>query len=436
MLFQPFYESDRMRSKTRWLARLLLVLVSLTLACIFSPVVCAQQPVSAWQDDVRLYAQSENWIAALRIVDREITREPRDMDVKAWRARILAWSGRLAEAEHEYLEILKVDANDPDNWMALAAVYAREERPSEALKTLDQAVELYPRRADLRAARGRALRAQGNRRAARVQFQKALELDPANGEARQGLLSLREDPRHELRFGEDNDLFSFGSANHNQGLTLVSRWNSRWATNVGGNIYQRGGHGAEKFSGSVTTILPRRNALTLGGAIGHDNRVIPQQEAFFAYDHGVRLSEARLLRAVDLSYGQHWYWYADAQILTLNGAMVVYFPRDWTWSLGLTGARSHFSGTSADWKPSGTTRLGFPLAGQHARKLSGNIFYGVGTENFGQVDQIGSFASQNYGGGLRFQFTDRQDITASGFYQKRTQNRTQTSIGFTYGFRF
>ena len=86
---------------------------------------------------------------------------PQDVDVRAWRARVLTWSGHLAEAELEYLQILKVSRNDPDIWMGLASVYLREGRTQEALRALNRAVELDPMRDDLRAARGRALRAEG-----------------------------------------------------------------------------------------------------------------------------------------------------------------------------------------------------------------------------------------------------------------------------------
>ena len=43
----------------------------------------------------------------MRLVEQEIARAPQDMDVRAWRARVLAWSGQLPEAENEYREILK-----------------------------------------------------------------------------------------------------------------------------------------------------------------------------------------------------------------------------------------------------------------------------------------------------------------------------------------
>ncbi len=358
------------------------------------------------------------------------------MDARAWRARVLTWAGQLAEAEKEYLEILKVSRTDPDNWMGLASVYLREGRVADALRALDRGVELAPKRADLRTARARALRAMGERNEARMEFQKALNLDPTSMEARAGLISVRGEPRHEMRFGQDNDLFNFTSANHDGWISLASHWTPQWSTSIAGSFYERAGIRAGKFSGAVTGRLPRWGALTVGGAAGHDNAVIPKSEAFFDVNHGWKASETNLLRAVEFVYGQHWYWYQASRILTLNGTTIVYLPRDSTLSLGATGVRSTFSGTGAEWRPSGITRLGFPLANWGEQRLSGSVFFAVGTEDFAQIDQIGRFASQTYGGGLRFQINARQDVTGSASYQKRTQDRTDTSFGLSYGIHF
>jgi len=395
-----------------------------------------QEQAPDWQAQARKYAQAHDWESALRIVDQVITRAPQDMDVRAWRARILTWSGRLAEAEKEYLEILKVSRKDPDNWMGLATVYSREGKIEEARQAIDSAVELDSKRADLHEARARVFRAAGERNEAQLEFQKALNLDPISSEARAGLISVRGEPKHELRFGQDNDLFNFADANHDEWASLVSRWTPRWTTSVAGDFYQRGGAAAGKFVGSVTRRQPKWGAVTLGGAVGRDNGVIPKSEAFFELDHGWKIGEANFVRAVEFSYGQHWYWYQTSRILTLNGTAIVSFPREWTLSLGMTGARSAFSGTGTEWRPSGNTRLGFPLGRWDEKRLSGNVFFATGTEDFAQVDQIGRFASQTYGGGLRFQLNARQDVTGYAAYQKRTQNRTDTSFGLSYGIHF
>jgi tetratricopeptide (TPR) repeat protein len=320
--------------------------------------------------------------------------------------------------------------------MGLATVYLRQGRTEEALKAADRAVELDPKRADLRATRGQILRATGDRSEARLEFRRALDLDPSSAEARSGLFSLLDQSKHELRFGSDNDLFSFAPANHDQWVSLVSKWTPHWTTSTAGSLYQRGGLNAGNFVGSVTGSLPHWGALTAGGATAHDQAVIPETEAFFELDHGLKVGEDGWVRGLELVYGQHWYWYSTGRILTVNETAIVYLPRDWTWSLGLTEARSHFSDTNTDWRPSGLTRLAFPIAQWSARSLSGNVFFAVGTEDFAQVDQIGSFASQTYGAGLRFQVNKRQDVTGYAAFQQRTQNRAETSFGFSYGIRF
>jgi tetratricopeptide (TPR) repeat protein len=416
----------------RWMV--VLKMIATALLSISAAYGQTQTPI--WQAQVRKYAEARDWESAMRLIDQEVARAPQDMDVRAWRARVLAWSGRLADAEKEYMEILKVTKTDPDNWMGLAGVYLREGKIQAAQQAIDTAEELDPKRADVHAARARVLRAAGKRDEARSEFQKALKLDSASMEARDGLASVRNEPKHELRFGEDNDLLSFSGDYHDEWASLVSQWNSRWTTSAAGDFYQRAGAEAGKFVGSVTRRQPKWGAATVGVAIGHDNAVIPKSEAFFDLDHGLKTGETNFVRAVELTYGQHWYWYQAARILTLTGGAIAYLPEEWTLSLSATGARSAFTGTSAEWRPSGLVRLGFPLARWSEKRLSGNVFYAVGTEDFAVVDQIGRFASQTYGGGLKFQINSRQDITGYGGYQKRTQNRTDTSFGLSYGIHF
>ena len=398
--------------------------------------VLGQQQPPEWETQVRKYAEARDWNSALNVVDSQVALAPLDMDIRAWRARVLAWSGDLARAEKEYLAIVEVVPNDPDDWTGLGNIYLRQGRIDEALRALDRAVELDPKRADLRETHARALRTAGERKEAGLEFQRALNLDPSSPDARVGLASLRGEPKHELRFGEENDTFNFANANHDGWVSLVSNWTPHWTTSISGDFFEISGANAGKFVGSVTGRLPRWGALTIGGATAHDNAVIPRTEAFFDLDHGWKVGETGPLRSVEFVYGQHWYWYATARILAVNGSGILYLPNDWTWSLGITAARSAFSGAGTRWQPSGISRLGFPLTHLYGRSLSGNVLFAVGTEDFAQVDQIGSFSSHTYGGGLRFQFARHQDVTGYVAYQKRTQDRTDTTCGFSYGIHF
>ena len=412
----------------------MVVLIVIAVTCLSASP--AQSQIPNWQAQIRIYAEAKDWDSAIRLVEQQIARAPQDMDVRAWRARVLAWSGKLPEAEKEYLEILKVSRTDPDNWMGLASVYLREGKLSEAERAISTAEELDPKRPDIHAARARILRAEGQRKESQAEFQSALHLDPGSTEAREGLVSVRRGAQHELRIGQDNDLLSYSPGFHDEWMSLVSQWTSHWTTSVAGDFYQRSGAEAGKFVGSMTRRQSNWGALTVGGAIGHDNAVIPKSEAFFDFDHGWRIGETGFVRGVEFSYAQHWYWYQSARILSLNGTTLAYLPRNWTFTVGTTGSRSAFSGTNAEWRPSGMARLGFPLAHWSDKRLSGNVSYAAGTENFAIVDQIGSFASQTYGGGLRLQISVRQDLTGFGAYQKRTQNRTDTIFGLSYGIHF
>lgn len=114
--------------------------------------------------------------------------------MRVWRARVLMWSGNLAGAETEYLWIVRVAGNDPDNWMGLASAYLRESRTQEALRAMNCAVEQDPKRDDLRAARGRALRAAGKRSEA------PKSAAPEPGEAIAALLHGLTDSNRLVRF--------------------------------------------------------------------------------------------------------------------------------------------------------------------------------------------------------------------------------------------
>ena len=89
-------------------------------------------------------------------------------------------------------------------------------------------------------------------------------------------------------------------------------------------------------------------------------------------------------------------------------------------------------GREAEGRPTGSVRLSCPVR----QRITEHAFYGAGTENFAVADQSGRFSARTFGGGARFQVTPLQDVTFYTLYQDRSQERNQTSIGFSYGFRF
>ena len=169
----------------------------------------------------------------------------------------------------------------------------------------------------------------------------------------------------------------------------------------------------------------------MGSAVANSQSVVPISEAFFEYGHGFRI-ENRWLQGLESSYQQHWFWYHGAHVLTLNTSQVVYLPREWTWSLNVTGARTGFVGTPVAWTPSGWTKLGFPL--QH--RVIGNIFFAWAAKTSPRLIRSGASPPTRLAGGLRYQFAARQDINGYVARQNRNQGQTDTSLGLSYGIHF
>ena len=398
---------------------------------VLAPLLLAQGSQD-WQKQVRDHVSTKDLSGALALVEERLQVAPDDFEAHGWRGRILAWTGKWQAAEFEYRFVLSKAPNDVDILAGLADTLIWQQRWDDALVVLDQASSQEPNRADILVRRGRVLRALHQTKESQASFRKALVADPDSAEAKQGLESLRPESRHELRIGTDNDFFNFADAALTQGISLTSKWNSRWSTSFAQSFYQRFGEDATQFSGAATWRFTDNNSLTMGGAVAHDSGVIARSQAFFELGHGFRVSREGMVRGLEVSYQQRWLWFADARVLALTPAVTFYLPNDWTWSLSITPARSRFPLTDAAWQTSGLTRIGFPLV----PRVTANLFYAVGTENFAVQDQIGSFSARTMGGGARFRVNSRQDLTGYLASQDRSQGRSQTSLGLSYGIRF
>jgi len=391
----------------------------------------AAQTTDDWQPQVRKDVENQHIDAALAIVDQRLADAPEDLEAHGWRGRMLSWKGRWSEGEAEYRFVLDKVPNDAEILTGLSDVLLWQKKYTEALQTLDQARKISPSDPEILSRRARVLALLGRTPEARSEYQQTLLFDTQNTDARTGLESLRENTKHELRVGEDVDVFNYADACQTQGVSLISRWNQRWSTVFGVSTYQRFDQDAVKFIASTAFHLTARDWFSVGSAVANSQNVVPTNEAFFEYGHAFRI-ENRWVQGLESSYQQHWFWYQGAHVLTLDTSQIVYLPHDWTWSLNVTGARTGFLGTPVDWTPSGWTKLGFPLQ----RRVTGNVLFGVGSENFAQIDQIGRFSAHTFGGGLAYQFAARQDIKGYVARQNRTQGQIDTSFGLSYGIRF
>ena len=389
------------------------------------------QTTDDWQAQVRKDVEIQHIDSALAIVDQRLADAPEDLEAHGWRGRLLAWKGRWSEGETEYRLVLDKVPDDIEILTGLSDVLLWQKKYPEALQTLDQARKISPSDPEILSRRARVLALLGRTPEARSEYHQTLLFDSQNIDARTGLADLREDTKHELRIGEDVDVFNYANTGQTEGVSLNSRWNQRWSTVLGVNTYQRFGQDAVKFLASSAFHFTARDWFTVGSAVANSQSVVPTNEAFFDYGHAFQI-ENRWFKGLESSYQQHWFWYQGAHVLTLNTSQIIYLPHEWTWSLNVTGARTGFVGTPVDWTPTGWTKLGFPLQ----RRVTGNVFFGVGSENFAQIDQIGRFSAHTFGAGLRYKFAARQDITGYVARQYRTQGQIDTSFGLSYGIRF
>lgn len=390
-----------------------------------------QQNSTDWQQLMRQKVEAHELSSALTIVDQRLQGDGTDLEAHAWRGRLLAWQGQWSSAETEYRVVLAKAPKDIEVLCALTDVLIWQEKPIEALSTIDRAYALTPADPEVLLRRARILRALRKTSEARSQYRELLKAHPGNQPARAAAAELRDESRHELRVGYDGSTFNYTDSAQHGALFLLSRWSSRFSTAFSTSVQQRFDQQAVNFSSSGSFRPTAHGSLTLGGTIANHQAIVAQHEAFFEYGHGLPFSN-KFVKGLELGYKQRWLWYEGGHVLTLSFTQLYYLPKDWTWAFSVTGARSGLTRSGIEWVPSGSTRLGFPIY----RKLSGNLTFANGTENFAQVDQIGHFSAHTYAGGLKFRFAPGQDVIGYYGVQNRTDRRTQQMFGMSYGYRF
>ena len=384
-----------------------------------------------WQQQVRISVREHKIPAAMSIVNMRLAVAPDDMEAHAWHARLLAWTRHWPESEAEYHLVLKKFPNDVEVLVGLSDLLLWQQRYSESLAALEQARALEPQNSEVLVRRGRVLSHLQRLSEARAQFQAVLTYDPSNRDAINGLASLAGPARYELRAGEEADFFNYTEDAHVETIAFIAHWNDKWTNSFGVSPYYLFGEHAVKVWADAARRFHHNNWVRVLAAGANHQDVVPELEGLLEYGHGFRFSNV-FFKGLESSWQEHSLWYRGAQVVTLNTVQTAYLPRDWTWTISLTGARTHFPGSESDWVPSGSTKIGFPLF----RKISGNVDFAVGAENFAQVDQIGRLSARTYGGGLRYRFAESQDFSAFFARQSREFGQKQSTIGLNYGIRF
>ncbi len=99
--------------------------------------------------------------------------------------------GQLVEAEATIRRLLRIEDENPRNWVMLATVYSRMMRQEDALTAFERAEALNPTEVRLRLSIGHLHKTLGNRADSEAAYKHCLRVDPKFGEAYWSLADLK-----------------------------------------------------------------------------------------------------------------------------------------------------------------------------------------------------------------------------------------------------
>ncbi|HKT23926.1 MAG TPA: tetratricopeptide repeat protein [Terriglobales bacterium] len=386
---------------------------------------------NSWVTKVRAQLAKNNFAAAARVVDERLHAAPDDLEAQGWRARILAWSGKWPEAEMQYRDVLRKAPNDVDILLGLSDVLFWEGKLGEAASLVEQAQELQPGNFEIAIRRSKLDTAIREQRASSFPAEANAVVIVSAGKQPTGESHGTDVPRYSASISSETDLFNYTSPIQAQGASFGVNWNPRWRLTFSGVSYRRLGQAAAELAIGVGYRISKNDSLSFSFGQGPHQQIGPLRQMSLDYDRGLKL-HLGWVRGLEVTAHSASVWFDGSQVTVLGGTAIAYLPRDWMWIFTGNQARTDFFGTGTSWSPAASTRLSFPTS--HRLRLDAG--YGVGAENYSNIDQIGRISARTYSGAVHFRMNPSQEFSTFIAYQQRSHGQTQTSIGGGYGFHF
>ena len=237
--------------------------------------------------------------------------------------------------------------------------------------------------------------------------------------------------RHELRLGLNTDAFTYTTVANAESVALTSKWSQRLSTYLSETPFQRFGEAGAQTNALLTFRFTPHVWVTGGGGFANRQDVVAREQADIELGIARRLNN-RFVKGTEFYLQQRDYWFTSSKVSAFGITDLFYLPRDWSFTLSSTAARTILPGFEPAWTPSAFAKVSFPIAS----RLGGSLTYGFGAENFAAADQIGRISAHSFGCGLRVRLNRNQDITWSFALQDRSQGQKQYNNGVSYGYRF
>jgi YaiO family outer membrane protein len=394
---------------------------------VFAALLC--QPMAAQDEEqsARKLIGDQRFAEARALYEQLLKRDPENLDYQMEIARISAWMKDYARSLETFDRVL---AREPRNVEALTGkAYTQmwQHHYFEAADLLAQAEKLAPDDPEVQVALARMCHYQGRERAAKERVSRALKLDPGNTEAKD-LRGEIDPPRPvELRFGFNQDRFSFIEPG-NMGFVSAGYIGETNQVTLQYEEWSLFDERARRAGLNFTRKLNRGWWLRAGAIIGPGAVVVPRQE----YTGGVSHALPKRF-AMDLDYRLLRFRAADVHLL--SPAISYYLAKPaWVTATFYNNWTEWRTGTAA---PLVSQAWAVQYYHQVARPVELHAGYARGSEAFEllTIDRLGIFQANTFLGGAGFRLSRAYSAELFGAYQLRSNSQHVTSFGVNFTVR-